>query len=190
MTKRAVWLTPVVLMVLCAVLLSTAAVGPAAAAMVPPPQVLLEVHPNERGEGPPGTWLDNGGPFWTWPVPGGSGAYAMEIYRFWGSEYLWIQVCAQTYGAFQNKPNAGSGNQDTLRMTVDGVTPTDIWGIQSGAPGADQWVGDVDQGRRVSLEFLTLTAPGPKGHTMVFTASMCPTIWWIKVYDLVERMLP
>ena len=189
MSKRGVWLTPVVMLVLCAVLLSLGAVSPASAQLLPPPQILLEVHPNERGEGPPTVTLDNGGPFWTWPTPTGAGGYTMEMYTFGGSGSLWIQVCAQNYGAFQNKPNNGFGNQDTLQLSIDGQVPSDVWGIQSGPAGGYQWKGDVDQGKRLTLEFL-VTGLNPGLHTLRFRASMCPVIWWIKVYDLEERMGP
>jgi len=189
MRRRDVWLMPVVL--LCGVLLSLAAVTPASAQPLPPPQVLLEVHPNERGEGPPLTWLDPGGPFWVWPIPSGSGAYTMEIYKFGGSGYLWIQVCAQNFAAFQNKPNNGFGNSDTLLLWIDGQIPADVWGIQSGPPGGTQWIGDNanEQGKRLELEFM-VGGLQPGLHTMRFTASMCPIIWWIKVYDLEQRMMP
>jgi len=155
---------------------------------VPPDlQALLEVHPNERGQGPPTTTLKTGGPFWTWPTPSGSGGYTWKIYRFGGSGSLWIQVCAQNYAAFQNKPNTGFGNGDTLMLVVDGVvTPSDVWGIQSGPAGGYQWKGDVDMGKRLELEFcVTGLTPGP--HTLRLTASMCPAIYWIKVYDLEPR---
>ena len=186
MGKRVVWLMPVVVMVLCGVLLSTAAVGPASA-VVPLPQILLEVHPNERGEGPPTTTLDNGGPFWIWPTPSGSGSYDMEVYQFFGSGSLWIQVCAQAYSASQNLANNGFAKEDIVKMLIDGQTPSDVWGIQSGLVGKAQWRGSVDAGQRLTLEFL-VTQLVPGKHTLRFTASMCPVIWWIKVYDLEERM--
>ena len=155
-----------------------------------PPQVLLEVHPNERGQGPPSISLNTGAPFWTWPTPSGAGAYTWKNYRFGGSSSLWIQVCAQNYAAFQNKPKNGFGDQDTLMLVVDGVvTPSDVWGIQSGTPGQAQWKGDVDWGKRVSLEFC-VTGLAPGLHTLRLTASMCPIVWWVKVHDLEQRYAP
>ena len=152
----------------------------------PLPEVLLEAHPNERGQGPPSISLNTGAPFWTWPTPTGAGAYTWKNYRFGGSSSLWIQVCAQNYAAFQNMPNTGFGNQDTLLLMVDAQTPSDIWGLQSGPPGGYQWKGDVDWGKRLSLEFC-VTGLTPGLHTLRLTASMCPIIYWVKVYDLQPR---
>ena len=180
MPARVLPVLALMLVALCGLPRALGTLAPAAA------QVLLEVHPNERGLGPPTVSLKPGGPFWIWPTPSGSGSYTWKVHRFAGSGSLWIQVCAQAYAAFQNKPHTGFGNQDSLLLVVDGVTPSDVWGIQTGPLGGYQWKGDVDQGRRLTLEFLvTGLTPGP--HTLRLTGSMCPTIYWIKVYDLEKR---
>jgi len=150
------------------------------------PQVLLEVHPNERGQGPPTTSLRTGVSPSEWPVPANAGSYAWKVYQFYGSRNLRIQVCAQTYASFQNKAKNGFGNGDALLMNIDGVTPKDLWEIQSGPAGGAQWDGDKDQGKRVTLEFL-VTGLEPGKHTLDFAATMCPIIYWIKVCDLEQR---
>ena len=120
--------------------------------------------------------------FWTWPVLGSGAEYLWKEYDFAGSGSLWIQVCAQNFSASQNQQNGSLTQADQLKMLVDGVVPTDVWGIQSGAPGTYQWLGGTDQGKRVTLEFLYQGQPGL--HFLKLQAEMSPAIYWIKVYDL------
>jgi hypothetical protein len=150
------------------------------------PAVLLEVHPNERGPGPTAVNLMSGMDYWVWPALTLSTPYPWKQYDFAGSANLWIQVCAQNFSAFQNSQNASLAQEDVLRMTIDGITPPDVWGIQSGPPGSHQWKGSTEKGNRITLEFLvTGLTPGP--HALAFQATMSPIIYWVKVYDLEAR---
>ena len=145
--------------------------------------VLLEVHPNERG---PGGRLLTGTPVQAPGRPASADPYLWKAYQFYGSGSLRIQVCAQAFASFQNKTLLGFGNGDTLRMKIDGVTPKDLWKTQSGPAGGAQWNGDVDQGKRVTLEFV-VTGLKPGKHTLEFSATLCPIIYWVKVSDLEHR---
>ncbi|NIR03629.1 MAG: hypothetical protein GTN78_26120, partial [Gemmatimonadales bacterium] len=157
--------------------------SPADAQLLYPPQVLLEVHPNERAQGLNGgprlgtaPWTSAGGPI---------GWYIWKVYKFAGSGNLWIQVCGQNFDAAQNAPT--SGIRDLLQMRIDGVKPNDVWGIMSGAPGWCQWNGNVDKGKRLTLEFAVYgLVPGK--HILQFYANGNPIIWWVKVTDLEERL--
>jgi hypothetical protein len=102
------------------------------------------------------------------------------VYEFEGSEKLWIQVCAQCFSSAQNS----GGDGDKLQLRIDGLVPSDVWGIMSG-PGSYQWRGDVDAGQRLTLEFQ------PSGltaglHRLVFWTDETPVVWWIKVHDVAE----
>jgi hypothetical protein len=140
--------------------------------------VLLEVHPNERAQGP------GGGPMLgtvPWQLSGlGPGDYYMwKQYEFEGSGDLWIQVSAQCFSAGQN----AVGDDDNLRLSIDGRIPDDLWGAMSGATGVCQWGGSTDAGERLVLEFQ------PAGlsaglHTLEFYADETPILWWVKVCDL------
>ncbi|NIM52346.1 MAG: hypothetical protein GTO22_24395, partial [Gemmatimonadales bacterium] len=80
-----------------------------------PAKVLLEVHPNERAQGPGGAPKLGAAP---WQPSGlGPGAfYIWKVYQFDGSANLWIQVCAQNFNTTQN----AVGDSDKLRMVIDG----------------------------------------------------------------------
>jgi hypothetical protein len=150
------------------------------------PQVLLEVHPNERGPGPTAVNRFPGLDYWIWPVLVSGSSYTWKEYEFDGSGNLWIQVCAQSFSAYQNQQNWSLTQADQLRLSVDGIVPSDVWSIQSGAPGSSQWLGWSERGNRVTLEFLPVGLT-PGIHQLVLEAQMSPIIWWIKVHDLEPR---
>jgi Tol biopolymer transport system component len=150
------------------------------------PEVVLEVHPNERGPGPTAVNKMPGLDYWTWPVLGSGSSYTWKEYDFAGSGNLWIQVCAQNFSAFQNSQNGSLAQEDLLKLTIDGIVPTDFWGIQSGAPGSYQWKGSAEKGTRVTLEFLPVGL-SPGLHQLTFDAQMSPIIYWVKVHDLEPR---
>jgi Tol biopolymer transport system component len=154
----------------------------------PMPEVLLEVHPNERGPGPTAVNRFPGLDYWTWPTLASGSAYTWKEYDFAGSANLWIQVCAQNFSAYQNSQNGSLAQEDLLKLTIDGIVPSDIWGIQSGAPGSYQWKGSAEKGTRVTLEFLPVGL-SPGLHQLVLDAQMSPIIYWVKVYDLEERIV-
>jgi hypothetical protein len=142
---------------------------------------VLEVHPNERAQGPGGGPMVGTAP-WAPSGLGPGSLYLWKAYQFEASEELWIQVCGQCYSASQN----AVGQADRLRLKIDGQVPPDVWGIMSGT-APDQWDGDVDAGSRLSLEFqpVGLTAGL---HRLEFWADETPIIWWVKVADL--RAIP
>jgi subtilisin family serine protease len=147
------------------------------------PQILLEVHPNERGQGPGGGPKLGAMP-WQPSGLGPGGWYKFKVYEFEGSADLWIQVCAQCFSSSQN----AVGEADRLKLKIDGTVPNDTWGIMSGPAGSYQWHGDADIGNRLTLEFR------PAGlvagtHRIVFSADETPVIWWVRVYDLTETVL-
>jgi Tol biopolymer transport system component len=143
-------------------------------------QVLLEVHPNERAPGTNTGQVIGVAP-WTRPGPTQPSMYWWEHYRFAGSDALWIQVCAQNWNATQN----GTGDDDNIRMRIDGFVPVDYDLIQNGPWGAYQWKGSKENGHRWTLRFLYLGAsPIPVLHALQFEADETPVIWWIKVTDL------
>jgi hypothetical protein len=112
--------------------------------------------------------------------------YWWEHYRFVGSDALWIQVCAQNWNATQN----GTGDDDNIRMRIDGFVPVDYDLIQNGPWGAYQWKGSKENGHRWTLRFLYLgPSPLPLLHAVQFEADETPVIWWIKVTDLQEQMI-
>jgi hypothetical protein len=155
----------------------------------PLPQVLLEVHPNERGPGPTAVTRFPGLDYWTWPTLASGSAYTWKQYDFDGSANLWVQVCAQNFSAFQNSQNGSLAQEDLLKLILDGVVLSDFWGIQSGAPGSYQWKGSAETGNRVTLEFLALGLT-PGLHQLVLQAKMSPVIYWIKVHDFEARYEP
>jgi hypothetical protein len=142
------------------------------------PAVLLEVHPNERAQGPGGAPRLGTAP---WQPSGlGPGAwYEWKVYQFDGGENLWIQVCAQSFSTSQNPVGAS----DNLKMKIDGLIPSDLWGLMSGPPGIYQWMGSTDGGKRVTLEFQPVGLSAGL-HALIFEADETPIIWWVKVYDL------
>jgi hypothetical protein len=144
------------------------------------PEVLLEVHPNERAPGS-STGQSIGGEPWTRPGPPQFPMYWWKHYRFVGSDALWIQVCAQNWNAIQN----GTGDDDNIRMRIDGFVPVDYDLIQNGPWGAYQWRGSKENGHRWTLRFLYLgLSPIPVLHALQFEADETPVIWWVKVTDL------
>jgi Tol biopolymer transport system component len=147
------------------------------------PEVVLEVHPNERGPGPTAVTRFPGLDYWTWPALASSSVYTWKQYDFDGSASLWIQVCAQNFSAYQNSQNASLAKEDWLKLIIDGVVPADVWGIQGGSPGGFQWPGSTDKGTRVTLEFLPAGLT-PGLHQLKLVAQMSPIIYWVKVYDL------
>ncbi len=141
------------------------------------PEVLLEVHPNERAQGYGGgpklgtqCWTSSGltGPFYLW-----------KVYQFDGSAELWLQVCAQNFNNIQN----ASGKGDTLQLKIDGQVPDDVWGIMTGWSGVAQWRGDNEHGDRYTLEYQP-TGLSAGQHVLKLAAKETPIIWWIKVVDL------
>jgi Tol biopolymer transport system component len=149
-------------------------------APAPMPQVLLEVHPNERAPGS-STGQSIGVAPWTRPGPTQPSMYWWQHHRFVGSDALWIQVCAQNWNAIQN----GTGDDDNIRMRIDGVTLVDYDGVQNGGAGSYQWKGSRENGHRWTLRFVYLgPSPVPVLHALQFEADETPVIWWIKVTDL------
>ena len=142
--------------------------------------VLLEVHPNERAPGS-STGQSLGGDAYTRPAHVPGPMYWWKHHRFVGSDALWIQVCAQNWNATQN----GTGDDDNIRMRIDGFVPVDYDLMQNGPWGAYQWKGDKEHGHRWTLRFLYLgLSPGPVLHALQFEADETPVIWWVKVTDL------
>jgi hypothetical protein len=145
--------------------------------------VLLEVHPNERGQGPSGGPRIGTGP-WQ-PASFVSGPwYQWKVYEFEGGADLWIQVSAQCFG----KAQTGQAENDRLLMSIDGITPPDVWGIQSGPSGTGfdyQWNGAADLGQRLTLEFQPTGLVAGR-HEIKFKADATPVLWWVKVHDLGE----
>jgi PKD repeat protein len=142
------------------------------------PLTLLEVHPNERAQGP-GGGLKLGTAPWQSSGLGPGSWYQWKVYQFEGGADLWIQVCAQSFSGSQN----AVGQADRLEMKVDGTSPLDVWGIQSGT-SPHQWDGDVDAGARLALEFQPSGLTGGL-HTLEFLADETPILWWVKVSELV-----
>jgi hypothetical protein len=146
----------------------------------PVPEVLLEVHPNERAPGS-STGQVIGGQAWVRPAHVPGAMYWWKHHRFVGSDALWIQVCAQNWNAIQN----GTGDDDNIRMRIDGFVPVDYDLIQNGPWGAYQWRGDKEHGHRWALRFLYLGPnPLPVLHALQFEADETPVVWWVKVTDL------
>jgi len=117
-------------------------------------------------------------------MTGPGGVYTWKVYQFFAAGDLWIQVCGQAWSASQNSPVGA----DKIRVDFDGVKLTDWWGIQSGPVGGPQWNGNVDRGKRLTLEFGVFQIPAGL-HTIMVKADETPAIWWIKVTSLTERYL-
>lgn len=154
----------------------------------PMPQVLLEVHPNERA---PGQFSNQyiGGPPWTNPGTGPSGSYFWQYHVFAGSDVLWIQVCAQCWTKTQNQPFAGL-DDDNMMLDINGLRPPDYDWIMSGT-GSWQWRGDKMFGKRHTYRFLYIDPLGPGiwKHQISIGADEAPVLWWLKVTDLEEQMV-
>jgi hypothetical protein len=183
MWKQTVGESPVALTVVCCLALVCGLAGAAFAQSWPEPEVLLEVRPNERGDGTSGGAAGSqmlGAAPWSKPVAGPVGPYWWQRYRFGTtSGLLWIQVCAQNWSKSQN----GGTDDDGTLLWIDGFgMPTDWDGIQNGPPGGWQWVGDIEAGQRWTLRFLS---PGPSGlQSIRIGADETPVVWWVKVTDL------
>ncbi len=149
------------------------------------PDVLLEVHPDERAQGraagPGGASL--GGPYWVDPINTARGSYWWKEYRFAASGVLWVQVCAQNWTGTQN----GDGDDDNTKVAVNGVALADYDGIQSGAPGGWQWIGATEAGQRWTLRFLYLGQGGLQ--RVEIAADQAPVLWWVKVTDLEPQVI-
>jgi len=143
----------------------------------PVPEVLLEVHPNERAPGV-GTNQYIGKSPWSQPTSSPAGSYWWKKYEFAAHGPLWIQVCAQNW----DKTQKGYGDHDDTKLTVNTVTVVDYDGIQSGAPGTWQWTGGAESGQRVTLRFLVSVTPGKQN--LWIGADESPVLWWLKVIDL------
>jgi len=163
----------------CAALLCGLA-APALAQGWPVPEVVLEVHPNERGDGVSavaGNQFIGAAP-WSKPVPGPVATYWWQDYVFAASGHLWIQVCAQNWSKAQN----GGIDDDNTMLFINGVFPADWDGIQTGVPGASQWRGDLEKAQRWTLRFLVM---GKSGKQLLrIGADETPVVWWVKVTDL------
>jgi hypothetical protein len=146
--------------------------------LLPMKDILLEVHPNERAFGPGGGPKIGTAP---WSPSGlGPGAwYQWKKYIFGGGDDLWIDVCAQCFNWAQN----AVGQADNLQLSIDGVIPNDVWGIQSGPLGAWQWRGNTDNGNRLTLRF-NVSGLQAGQHTLKIMADETPIIWWIKVWEM------
>ena len=142
----------------------------------PIPEVLLEVHPNERAPGV-GTNQYIGGQPWSQPTSSPASSYWWKKYEFAAHGPLWIQVCAQNW----DKNQKGYLDHDDTKLQVNGVAPTDYDGIQSGT-GSWQWTGGMESGKRVTLRFLVPVSPGKQD--LWFGADESPALWWLKVIDL------
>ena len=110
---------------------------------------------------------------------GPGGYYDWKVYEFVGTGDLWIQVSAQCFSAGQN----AVGDDDNLRLWIDGQMPDDVWGVMSGPSGVCQWRGNNDIGDRLTLEFRP-AGLSPGLHTLQFQADETPILWWVKVCDL------
>jgi len=160
----------------------------------PMPEVLLEVHPNERAPGKSTSWYLGGAP-WTQPMIGPFGSYWWQKYEFaagdpWqapgGPVALWVQICAQNWDKLQK----GYADHDDTQLQfplLGPLVPVDYDGIQSGVAGTWQWAGGAESGKRTTLRFLVLTTQGKQ--TMWIGADESPVLWWIKVSDLEEHMV-
>ena len=140
------------------------------------PEVLLEVHPNERAPGV-GTTQYIGKSPWSQPTSSPAGSYWWKKYEFAAHGPLWIQVCAQNW----DKTQKGYGDHDDTKLQVNGVAPTDYDGIQTGTRSW-QWLGQNEAGKRVALRFLVPVTPGKQ--TLWIGADESPALWWLKVIDL------
>jgi hypothetical protein len=56
--------------------------------------------------------------------------YWWHDYVFAASGVLWIQVCAQNWAMYQT----GFADDDDMRISINGIIPSDYDGIQNGLP--------------------------------------------------------
>ncbi len=149
------------------------------------PQVLLEVHPNERapGRAAGAGGASLGGPYWVDPIGKLVAVYWWQEYKFAASGVLWVQVCAQNWTGTQN----GDGDDDNTKVAVNGVALADYDGIQNGPPGGWQWIGATEAGQRWTLRFLAVGAPGMQ--SVKIAADQAPVLWWVKVTDLEPQVI-
>ena len=144
----------------------------------PMPEVLLEVHPNERA---PGASSDQylGKPPWTQPMTGPArGSYWWKKHEFAAHGPLWVQACLQNW----DKTQKGYADHDDTKLYVNGVAPADYDLIQTGPAGGWQWLGQNEGGKRVTLRFLVPVTPGKQ--VLWIGADESPALWWLKVIDL------
>ncbi len=147
-------------------------------------ETLLSVHPNERAPGLGSGAIKIGTAPWTSSgLPGGW--YTVKLYKFCenGAQFgeegycVKVRVTAQNYSKTQNS----QGLDDRLWMKIDGSTPNDFFGVQSGPVGQYQWKGNTDAGDRKTLEFQFPYGLAPGEHTIKFEAKNTPILWWVEV---------
>ena len=144
------------------------------------PEVVLEVHPNERGAGwHTGQYL--GIDAWKRKSTSAHSGYWWQDYEFAGSGLFWIQACAQNWDKAQ-VGYAGTQDDDNTYLFINGGYPADYDGIQTGPAGSWQWRGDLEHGQRWTLRFLALGKPGPQ--LLRVGCDESPVVWWVKVTDL------
>jgi len=152
----------------------------AAPAGVPAPNVVLELHPNERAPGASTNQYLGKQP-WTQPTSSPAGSYWWKKYEFAAHGPLWVQICAQNW----DKVQKGYGDHDDTQLQfplLGPLVPVDYDGIQSGAPGTWQWAGGAESGKRTTLRFLVPCLPGKQA--LWIGADESPVLWWLKVIDL------
>ena len=161
--------------------------GPVSAQVWPMPEVLLEVHPNERGVGSSNNYI--GSLPWIQTTIADNPTYWAQKWVFAAGDpvdptavTLWIQVCAQNWNWVQK--GYANGN-DLTKMEINGVVPPDYDGIATGV--AWQWRGKKDKGDRLTLRFLVPAASGKQLLRIGMDES--PVIWWIKVTDLEDQVV-
>jgi hypothetical protein len=152
----------------------------------PIPEVLLEVHPNERAPGQVASQFLGGAP-WTQPTTSAHASYVWKKYVFAGSDTLWIQICAQNMAGWQQ---TGHSDDDNTWMTINATMLPDYDGIQQGNPWGWQWRGSKEQGQRWALRFLWAGGlPGTQTHNLWVGADESPLLWWVKVTDLEPQLV-
>jgi len=146
----------------------------------PVPEVLLEVHPNERAPGASTNQYLGKTP-WTQPTSSPAGSYWWKKYEFAAHGPLWVQICAQNW----DKVQKGYADHDDTQLQfplLGPLIPIDYDGIQSGAAGSWQWAGGAESGKRTTLRFLVPCPPGKQ--VLWIGADESPVLWWLKVTDL------
>jgi len=144
------------------------------------PEVVLEVHPNERAPGASTNQYLGKQP-WTQPTSSAAGSYWWKKYEFAAHGPLWVQICAQNW----DKTQKGYGDHDDTQLQfpfLGPLVPVDYDGIQSGAAGTWQWAGGAESGKRTTLRFLVPCTPGKQ--VLWIGADESPVLWWLKVIDL------
>jgi len=173
---------PVVMCFVMCVGLLCGLAGPVLAQPWPMPEVVLEVHPCERGAGwHTGQYLGVA-PWKRYSTSAHSG-YWWQDYVFAASGALWIQVTAQNW----NSSQIGYAEDDNTYVWINGVYPSDYDGIQTGPAGGWQWRGSLENGERWTLRFLVLGPPG--AQLLRIGCDESPVVWWVKVTDLEEQMI-